>query len=67
MIVVATQLVLDSWTSINFLGETIMSTGLSYVMAYGLCIGLSVSYSVDAGVKVIDMGWPGLQFFRRKS
>ena len=61
MIVVATQLVLDTWTSIN------MSTVLSYVMAYGLCIGLLVSYSVDAGVKVIDMGWPGPQFFRRKS
>ena len=67
MIVVATQLVLDTWTSINFLGETIMSTVLSYVMAYGLCIGLLVSYSADVGVKVIDMGWPGPQFFRRKS
>jgi hypothetical protein len=29
MIVVATQLVLDTWTSFNFLGETIMSTGMS--------------------------------------
>ena len=38
-----------------------MSTGLSYVMAYGLCIGLLVSYFGDASVKVRHgLAWPAI-------